>query len=623
MTTHTKPQRSARSLTILCVLLILPGSSLVAATPVNADGISPSAPVRRFDILIRNGWIVDGEGSPRYRADLAINGDEIVAIGRFPHATAVRVIDANGHIITPGFFDMHAHVADGSFGEKGLLSTDVRRREARNFVAQGITTAVANPDGYQSMPLPEQRARLESLGIGLNVVLLNGHSGLRREAMHGDVGRAATIEEIRHMRAQVQRDLEAGDSFGMSLGVEYDDARYSSIEEQLALGAVLAQYNGIFSPHLRSQGPAPSWYQPSHDAGKHVPTLDDALQETLRVAEETGAIVVLTHMKARGRGYRGEAQRIVRGLEAARQRGARVYMDVYPYDSADSDSAFVAIPSWMFGKTSGTKSPFDYAAAFERRWTKADARQRAAFKRDLLYQIDYRGGVEGIRILDYPRQEYIGKTFGELMRLRNLEEMELAIALQVEGDRYRPGGALMRSFSMDSHDIETFYQLDWCAMSTDGWIVLPEEAVGANRYVGTHQRLFGSYPRRLRYFSQERGVDSLEHAVRSASGLPSDILSIHDRGRLAAGMKADIVVLDLEELKDNTSYLEPSVYPGGIEFVLINGQFVVDGGRRTTALPGRVLRRAIAAPATRCARETSGCDAPYESPPDSPPAARP
>lgn len=559
-----------------------------AAAPASSD----LSVARHFDVLIRGGIVVDGSGATRYRADVGIIGDQIVAIGRHPDAQADRVIDANGRIVTPGFIDLHAHIAEGTFGEQGLLSPDRKRRAAQNFVAQGITTALANQDGEQPRSLREQRTRLEQLGIGLNIALLNGHSGMRHEAMKGAIGRAATVEETRLMQAQLERDLAEGESFGLSLGVEYEGARHSSTEEQLALGRVLAAYNGIFIPHLRSQGIAPMWYRPSQDKDIRPPTLDDAIDETLRVAEESGATVVFTHMKARGPGYRGQAAKIVRKIAASRARGARVYMDVYPYGSADSDNNFVAIPAWMFGSSNTPDSDFDYREAFRRKWIAADGPRRAEFTTDLHHLIAYRGGVDNIRVLDFPRTEYIGKSYGDLMQLRNLDEVQLALTLQEEGNPKWPGGVRMRSFSMDEYDVETFYRLDWCAVSTDAWIVLPEEAVGEKKYVGTHQRLFGSYPRRLAYFSQQRGVDSLEHAVHAASGLPADILNLHDRGRVAAGMKADLVVLDMAKLKDNTTYLEPSVYPSGVEYVLVNGEFALDGGQRTLALAGRVLRPA-------------------------------
>jgi N-acyl-D-aspartate/D-glutamate deacylase len=441
------------------------------------------------------------------------------------------------------------------------------------------------------MALHEQRQKLSAIGIGLNVGLTDGHNGMRAMVMGKDLKRPANAAEIRRMQLILQSDLAHEGSFGLSLGTEYFSGRYSSTQEQVELARVLPPYNGIFIPHLRSQGIAPMWYVPSMDRDIKPPTLDDAIAEVLRVADETGATVVFTHMKAWGPGFRGQAQRIVDRLQAARDRGDRVYEDVYPYDSSGSDGDFVAIPSWAFGARpkDAEEGKFDYKAAMARTVAAAGAAKSDDLARDIRNTLALKGGPENVVILSYPKKAYVGKRLSELMAERKLDDVGLVLALQREGNPHLPGGAQMRSFSMSEDDIKTFYRQSWTATSTDGWIVLPEEAIGAKKYDGTNRRVFGSYPRRIAHYSQEEGVDSLEHAVRSMSGLPAQILRLNDRGRIAVGMKADIAVLDLTRLRDNTTYLEPSVYPDGVDDVLVNGTFVVDEGRRTLALPGKVL----------------------------------
>lgn len=589
------------TLTTRCARALAVCAALLATSAFADDSAATTIKGRHFDLLIRGGEIIDGTGAPRYRADIGIDADEIAAIGHLPTATANRTVDARDRIVTPGFVDMHAHVTDGDFGANGLLSADRRRRAAQNFVAQGITTAVANPDGRQAVPLPKLRRQLTRNGFGLNVVLLNGHSDLRRIVMKGDTKRPANAEEIRRMQQMLQRSLAREDSFGVSLGIEYSPAIDTSVEEELALGEVLRDYNGIFTPHLRSQGIAPMWFRPSQHQGVQPPTLDDSIEETLRVAEETGATVVFTHMKAWGPGYRGNSAQIIARLQAARDRGARVFMDVYPYDSSGSDGDFVAIPPWAFGPGASEKDAFDYRQALDAALASADASWKQALAIDIRHQIALKGGAENVRLLEFPNAQYVGKSYAELMQLRGLNEVDLAITLQREGDAHHPGGAHMRSFSMAESDIESFYRLDWCAVSTDGWVVLPEEAIGELKYVDTNRRLFGSYPRRLAYYSLERKVDTLEHAVRAASGLPAQILNLNDRGRIAVGLKADVLVLNLAALRDNTTYVEPSAYPSGLDYVLVNGRFAIDSGERTLALSGRVLQPPR--PGTRSARE--------------------
>lgn len=571
---------------------ILPLAAPLCAA-IALAGCSGQPEAAHFDVLIKGGTVVDGTGVERYRADVGVEGDRIAAVGNLASATADRVVDAAGRIVTPGFIDLHAHVADM---DGGMLSDDPRRRAAQNYVAQGVTTTVSNPDGSQPMPLAEQVAKLSAAGIGPNLVLTNGHNYLRAQVMGDDLERHASAEEIARMRELLRKDLEAGLSWGLSLGTEYFSGLHSGPEEQVELAKELPAHQGIFIPHLRSQGIAPMWYRPSVDKDVTPPTLDDAIDEVLTVAETTGARIVFTHMKAWGPGYRGQAQRIVDKLAAARERGLDIYMDVYPYDSSGSDGNFVALPPWAFEH--GKQKPgedaagdYDYTAVFRKVLGAADAARRQDMGNDVRHTLALKGGPENVRILEYPKAEYVGKTYAELMALRGLDELDLAIALQLEGDPKLPGGAKMRSFSMAEEDIATFYRQPWCATSTDGWVVLPEEAQGALKYVDTNRRVFGSYPRRLAHYSQELGVDTLEQAVRSASGLPAEILRLPDRGRIAEGMKADLAVIDLDDLRDNTTYAEPSVYPGGVDYVLVNGQFVVDGGERTLALPGRVLTR--------------------------------
>ena len=354
--------------------------------------------------------------------------------------------------------------------------------------------------------------------------------------MGSDLKRPASASEISKMQEILRRGLEDEGSFGISLGTEYFSGIYSSTEEQIALGRVAAQYNGIFIPHFRSQGIAPMWWVPSENRNRKPPTLADAIEEVLRVAKESGVTVVFTHMKAWGPGFRDEAAKWIARMQEVRDAGGRVYMDVYPYDSSGSDGDFVALPAWATGGNPGDEyndSRHDFRTALQT--TLKDPAKMADLKDDITHQVTLKGGPENVRILDYPNAQYIGKSLAELMAQRRLNLVDLVIALQLEGDPLRAGGAKMRSFSMSEKDIETFYKLDWCATATDGWIVLPEEATGRAKYIGTNRRCFGSFPRRLAHYSRDRKVDTLEHAVRSASGLPAMILGLTDRGRIARG----------------------------------------------------------------------------------------
>lgn len=548
------------------------------------------AQARQFDVLIRGGTVIDGTGTPGVIADVGIIGDTIAAVGRLDGSTAKQVVEARGRLVTPGFIDTHAHLD----GEDGLDSEDPRRRAAQNYVTQGITTALINPDGRQPASLPAQRAKYERTGIGLNVALANGHNSLREMTMGKNLARTATAEEIARMREILRRGLAEEGSFGLTLGLEYFSGLHSVTDEVVELARELPAYNGIFIPHMRSQGSSPRWYKPSVHRDIMPPTMDDSLIEVFRVASETGATVVITHLKVRGPGSRGEGVPTVEKIKAIRAQGARVYADVYPYNSTGSDGSFVALPPWAVtaepGREGDGGGPRDYRPALRR--IIADPAKLADLKRDVEHEVALKGGAANIRVLDHPDQKQVGRTLAEMMEEKKMDLTQMAIALQLEGDPTVPGGARLRSFSLAEQDVETFYAQPWVATSTDGQIVLPEEAVGARKYIGTNQRHFGSFPKRLAHYARDRKIESIEETVRKCTSFPAELLSIRDRGRIAPGNKADINVIDLANLRDNTTPEEPSVYATGLDYVFVNGVAVVSNGQRTLALPGRVLKPA-------------------------------
>ena len=548
--------------------------------------LTATASARDFDLIIRGGTLIDGTGSARRVADVAVNGDTIVAIGNLSGSKAKTELTVPGLIVTPGFVDMHAHLDRA----EGLLSKDPKRRAAQNFVAQGITTGAVNPDGRQPPSLLQERRDMEKGGIGVNVALFNGHNTLRAMTMNKDEERPATKDEIEKMKTILRRGLEEEGSFGLSLGIEYYSGQYATSDELVDLASVLPAYGGIYIAHQRSQGISPMWYKPSVHKNIKPPTLLDSLTESIRVAEETGATTVVTHMKGWGPGYRGEAKKWVAMMQASRDRGAKLFIDLYSFDSAGSDGNFVMLPPWSLGGQISEQDQIavDYRAKLKSAMEKGSSAM-ADLERDVEHQVALKGGAENVVVLDYKDPAYVGKTIAELAKLRKMNTTELAMALQNEGDPNKPGGVKLRALSLDEKDVETYFAQSWAAMGTDGWIVLPEEAVGPLKYIGTNRRCFGTFPRRLSYFSQEHHVDTLEEAVRKCSSLGAEILNLPDRGRIAVGMKADIVVLDLATLADNTSVAEPNVYPTGVQHVWVNGVAAVKDGQRTLALAGRVL----------------------------------
>ncbi len=239
--------------------------SLVAAFLV----VVTAQPSQRYDLLIKNGRVMDGTGNPWFPADVAVQNGRIVAIGKLGDAPAARVIDATGRFVTPGFIDIHSHADDGSGPRGGFRDENPARRAAPNLVSQGITTVVVNQDGRSPWPLTEQRAQLEKNGIGPNAMLLVGHGTVRRRVMGDDVRRPARADEITRMRLLVKEALQQG-AVGLSAGLEYDPGRWSTTDELVELAKELPAFNGVYISHERSEGSDPLWYVPSQDGPSAV-----------------------------------------------------------------------------------------------------------------------------------------------------------------------------------------------------------------------------------------------------------------------------------------------------------------------------------------------------------------
>lgn len=533
-----------------------------------------------YDLLITGGRIIDGTGNPWFYGDVAIRDGRVVAIGRLAGQNATRVIDARGKFVSPGFIDIHSHADDNTnpTGRRTLRDENPARRAAPNLVSQGITTVVVNHDGRSPWPIAEQKRTLESRNIGPNAILMVGHGEVRRQVMGSDVQRPARPDEIVRMRALVKQALEEGAS-GLSAGLEYDPGRWSTTDEVAALAAELVPYQGVYISHERSEGSDPMWYWPSQDP-PGPPTLLDAVRETIEIGERSGATVVASHIKAKGAHYWGSSMAAIQLIESARARGVQVYADQYPYATSGTDGNTVLIPRWAFG-TAQRNAARDYTAAL--RATLADSALAARVRNDVRHEISRRGGAEKIMIMDHPIQEWVGKTLAQVAKARGVEPIEAAFVIQFEGQADRLGGGRIRGFSLSELDIEAYAAKPWVATTTDGGIALPEDGPG------THSRFYGTYPRKIREYALDRGILSLEDAIRSSTSLPAQIMGLKDRGVLRVGAAADIVVFDPTRIRDRSTFMEPHQHSEGIDFVLVNGQFVVDGAKLTGALPGHVL----------------------------------
>ena len=543
--------------------------------------LSQQAVASGFDLIIRNGRVLDGTGNPWFPADIGVRNGRIVTVGSLVSASAVRVIDASGRYVAPGFIDIHSHADDGSRSRGGLRDTNRVIRSAPNLVSQGITTVVVNHDGRSPLPIAEQRALLETNGIGPNAMLLVGHGTVRARVMGQDVRRPATPDEVAKMRTLVRQALQEG-AVGLSAGLEYAPGRWSTTAEVVELARELPAVGGIYISHERSEGSDPLWYVPSQDGPGPV-TLLDAVRETIEIGERSGARVVASHLKAKGAHYWGSSAAAISLIERARERGVDVWADQYPYPTSGTDGSTVLIPAWAT-RGPGGRAPASRADALRR--TLADTALARQLRSDIAHEIARRGGAPNVIVFDFTDRALYGKSLAEIAGQWKLNPVETAIRIQLEGLPNRAGGARMRGFSMSELDMELIARQPWVATSTDGGIALSSDGPT------THARFYGSFTRKIRYYALERGVISLEAAIRSSTSLPARIMGLKDRGEIREGMAADLVIFDLATISDKATFFEPHQHSEGIDYVFVNGVAVVDGaGRLTGAMPGKLLVR--------------------------------
>lgn len=495
-----------------------------------------------LDIVVRGGTVVDGTGDPARLADVGIRGERIVAIGDLGGVPAARVIDATGLHVAPGFIDTHSH-ATWSLSRDDL-------RTAHALLAQGVTTVLANPDGGGPADLAEQRRSLETPGVGVNVAQFVPHGSVRREVL-GMQAREATPEELERMRALVRRGMEEG-AFGLSSGLFYSPGSYAPTGEVVDLARVAGEYDGVYQSHIR-------------DESDYTIGVVGAVDEVIEIAREAGIRGIVTHIKALGPRVWGDSEEIVAHIEAARAAGVEVYADQYPYEASGTGIVGALVPRWALA--GGDE-------AFAERLRRPE--DRARLVADMWENLDRRGGAER---LVFQGGEQAGMSLADLAEARGTDPVEAAIRV-LENDE----ASGLTSFNMDEGDIRRFMTQPWMMTSSDG--ILRELGEGS-----PHPRDFGAFPRKIRKYVVEEGVVSLERAIRSMSGLPATVYALQDRGVLAAGAFADVVVFDLKTLRDVATYEDPHHLSEGVAFAVVNGELAIDGGAFTDALAGRVLRK--------------------------------
>jgi dihydroorotase/N-acyl-D-amino-acid deacylase len=503
---------------------------------------------QQYDVLIRGGTVIDGTGTAGFPADVAIQGGRIVRVARQPidASAAVRVIDATGFVVSPGFIDLHAHI-------EGIL----RMPDAESEVRQGVTLALGGPDGGGPAQFGDYLRRVDSLRLGLNVAFLTGHNSIR-SAVLGLADRAPTPAELERMRLMVAQAMRDG-AFGISTGLFYLPGIFSKVDEVIALSKVAADSGGIYTSHLRNEGAR----------------LFESVAEAIEIGRQARIPVVLTHHKSVGQPNWGKSVTTLAMIDSARAAGIDVMADQYPY-TASSTALAALFPPWSL---EGGDS------AFRRR--ARDPVLLDSLTRGIIWNLENdRGGGE-IRRVQFAsvgwNRSLEGRTLHDWAVERGLEPTPANGAkLVVEGQL--AGGASMIYHVIDEADVQRIMRHPMTMIASDGALSRPGMGV-------PHPRSYGTFPRVLGVYVREKQVLPLEDAVRKMTSLPARRLGLKDRGTIAEGNVADITIFDPSTVNEQGTWTSPHQYPVGIPFVIVNGVAVVDGGRFTERRPGKVLRR--------------------------------
>ena len=530
----------------------------------------------RYDLIIRHGHVVDGTGSPWYAADVALRDGHIAAIGDLSAATAAKVIDAKGRVVAPGFIDM--------LGQSEL--TMLVNPHLPSKIYQGITTEITGEGGsiaplndyiiaadrvgfehFQITPdwrtFTQYFARLEKQGMGINLASYVGATEVRRMVL-GDDNRAPSPAELERMKALVREAMEQG-AAGVSTSLQYAPAPYATTDELIALAKEAARYGGIYATHMRSEADG----------------VLAALDEAIRIGREASIPVEIWHIKAAGKKNWGRMPEIIARIEAARASGVDITADTYAY-TAGENSMSAIIPPWAHDGGD--------AKLLERL---KDPAMRARIRKDLesdtgTWENEWQEvtGPDGFLITSVQNPKLaplMGKRVSEVAKMWGKDPIDTVMDLLIEDQAYTSNAI----FIMSEADVALALVQPWVSIDNDSSGTSPEGLLGREH---PHPRAYGAFPRILRKYVREEKKLRLEEAIRKFSALPAQKMRLGDRGVIKLGMWADLVVFDPERVRDLATFEDPNQLSVGMDYVLVNGVPVIEEGKMTNALPGKVLR---------------------------------
>ena len=480
-------------------------------------------------VLIKNGIVVDGSGVKARPADVYIVGDTIAAVGRNVPRAADVVVDAGGKVVAPGFVDTHSH-ADG-----GLLESP----DAETQIRQGITTSLVGQDGGSHLPLGSWFREVAAKRTAINIGSFVGHGTVRGKVMGDDYKRKSTPDETRKMQGLVAAEMRAG-ALGLSSGLEYEPGLYADTAEIIALAQVAGKMGGIYISHVRDE-----------EEGAF-----DSFRELVKIAKAGRLPAQISHIKLASAPVWNRAREVFALMNDARREGVDISADVYPYTYWQSIIIVLMPPEYaMRGKA--TPPNWDDKPG----WKKA------------LAEI---GGAENVLVTGYkPNPAWQGKTVAALAAQEKTDPVTL-----IQDMVTRTEGAVgVVVTAMQESDLRAFIADPRIMFCTDGGLH------------GTHPRGAGSYPRVLGKYVREDKVLTIEEAIRKMSSLPAKRMGFVNRGTIAVGKKADVVIFDPRTVHDTATTASPEAKPVGIPDVFVNGVAVLRNGRMTGERPGQIVRR--------------------------------
>jgi N-acyl-D-amino-acid deacylase len=528
-----------------------------------------------YDILIKNGKIIDGSGNLYYYADIGIKGEKIVDIGKLAGAQADRVIDARGLVVCPGFIDV---MGQSSFTLliDGKAESKVFQGVTTELFGEGISVAPITPSlrkqlllWYADLPFEvnwstfaEYFSQLEQKGISLNTGSYVGAASIRMCVLGFD-DRPPTEQEMEKMKQLTAQSMEEG-VLAISSALVYPPGSFATTEQLIELCKVASRYGVIYITHMRSE----------------AESLLQGIEEAMEIGREAHIPVEIFHFKAAGQKNWHLMDEAIKKINKARAQGQDITADIYPY-TAGATSLSAIVPPWV---SDGGPQKF------------LERLKDSATRKKIAHQIETdsqgwenfylaSGGWDKIVVSSVETEknkQLEGKNILEVAKIRNQPPMEAFFDLLIE-ENAQVGAVL---FMMSEDNIAAKMKQSWVAIATDADALSPEGILGEGK---PHPRAYGTYPRVLGRYVREKGIITLEDAIRKMTSLPAQRMGIQDRGLLKEGMYADITIFNPDTIIDKATYVEPHQFPIGVDYVLVNGHIVVEKGKHSGALPGKII----------------------------------